>query len=190
MLYFLQAPTRLAKEAYFSRLLDIIRRPEGAAVLQALSEVPAQMEAVLAAQPDPGEQAARPSKHGIPDLSRFAAVAAAYAASLLTRATASVSPGLDTEAIATAQLNCVHLVHAMVKLLPGWLPEPLFMAALQRWRSADFQSRCVVPALLMTCWELACIPDSALSSTYAGLHLRHSSHCHSVWKANGWPRSS
>ena len=47
----------------------------------------------------------------------------------------------DAEATASAQLNCVHLVHTMAKLLPGWLPQPLFNVALQRWRSADFKAR-------------------------------------------------
>lgn len=49
----------------------------------------------------------------------------------------------DPEAVAAAQLNCIHLIHAMAKLLPGWLPKPLFTLALQRWRSPEFQARWV-----------------------------------------------
>ena len=58
----------------------------------------------------------------------------------------------DAKATASAQLNCVHLVHTMAKLLPGWLPQPLFNVALQRWRSADLKAR----------W--ACLPASCIGT--------------------------
>lgn len=48
----------------------------------------------------------------------------------------------DVEALASAQLNCVHLMHTMAKLLPGWLPRPLYSIVRERWRSTDFQARC------------------------------------------------
>jgi len=47
--YFLDSPSRLANECYFSRLLDIVRRPEGAPLLKALSEAEGQLVAMLAA---------------------------------------------------------------------------------------------------------------------------------------------
>jgi transformation/transcription domain-associated protein len=34
-----------------------------------------------------------------------------------------------------AQLNCVHLISAMCKLMPSWLPRVVFEALLARWRS-------------------------------------------------------
>ncbi|KAL4439666.1 hypothetical protein ABPG75_002667 [Micractinium tetrahymenae] len=98
--YFLESPSRLANDCYFARLLDIVRRPEGAALLKALSEAEGQLAAVFAAKPD-----------------------------------------ADPEACTAAQLNCIHLVHTMAKLMPGWLPEPLYKVALERWRSPEFKSR-------------------------------------------------
>lgn len=129
MAYFLESPSRLAKDAYFSRLLDIIRRPEGATLLKALSQAPAQLAAVLAAPSEPGElhHESLVQSHPTPFISCLI-----YA---------HCSSGPDGEAIAAAQLNCVHLIHVMSKLLPDWLPEPLFSAVLSRWRSMEFQSR-------------------------------------------------
>ena len=45
--YFLDAPSRLANDCYFSRLLDIVRRPEGMPLLKALSQAEAQLAAVF-----------------------------------------------------------------------------------------------------------------------------------------------
>jgi len=128
--YFLESPSRLAKDAYFSRLLDIVRRPEGTALLNALSKAPAQLAAVLAGTSEPGEGTCELIHTVWVQASRFAQITRPPLAS-----------GPDAEAIAAAQLNCVHLIHTMAKLLPAWLPEPLFSAALHRWRSAEFQSR-------------------------------------------------
>jgi hypothetical protein len=36
--YFIEATTRLANDSYFTRLIDIIRKPEAAPLLTALSE--------------------------------------------------------------------------------------------------------------------------------------------------------
>lgn len=33
-------------------------------------------------------------------------------------------------------------MHTMCKLMPGWLPKPLYEVALQRWHSPEFKSRC------------------------------------------------
>lgn len=134
MAYFLESPSRLAKDAYFSRLLDIIRRPEGAALLNALSGAPAQLAAVLAATTEPGEPE---SRHVLQLLG------AGHGCGHVPIAVhAHCSSGPDAESIAAAQLNCIHLIHTMSKLLPAWLPEPLFLSALDRWRSVEFQSRC------------------------------------------------
>lgn len=54
---------------------------------------------------------------------------------------AALPGSTDQSMVAAAQLNCVHLVHSMAKLLPGWLPKSLFNVALQRWRSPEFQTR-------------------------------------------------
>lgn len=99
--YFLDSPSRLANDCYFSRLLDIVRRPEGGSLLKALSDSEIQLARVFTAYPE----------------------------------------AADPEAVAGAQLNCVHLIHTMAKLLPGWLPESLYTIILQRWRSSDFQTR-------------------------------------------------
>lgn len=48
----------------------------------------------------------------------------------------------DPESVALAQLNCIHLMHSMAKLLPGWLPDALFNVVLTRWRSPEFKTRC------------------------------------------------
>ena len=56
--YFLESPSRLANECYFSRLLDIVRRPEGAPLLKALSEAESQLAGVFDAKPDAGMQTA------------------------------------------------------------------------------------------------------------------------------------
>lgn len=53
--YFLDSPSRLSNECYFSRLLDIVRSPEGKPILEALSEAEGQLEAVFAPRPDAGE---------------------------------------------------------------------------------------------------------------------------------------
>ncbi len=54
MAYFLESPSRLANDSYFSRLLDIVRRPEGAPLLKALSEAEHQLAAVFSSKPDAG----------------------------------------------------------------------------------------------------------------------------------------
>ena len=43
---------------------------------------------------------------------------------------------------ADAQMHCLHLLAAMVKLLPGWLPQPLVHLLHQRWLSSDRKTRC------------------------------------------------
>lgn len=54
--YFLDSPSRLANKCYFSRLLDIVRRPEGAPLLKALSEAEGQLVTILAVNPSIGQQ--------------------------------------------------------------------------------------------------------------------------------------
>ncbi|PRW20721.1 phosphotransferase inositol or phosphatidylinositol kinase [Chlorella sorokiniana] len=135
--YFLESPSRLAKDAYFSRLLDIIRRPEGAELLNALAGAPAQLEAVLSAASEPGS---------------------------------------DAEAAAAAQLNCIHLIHIMAKLLPAWLPEPLFSAALRHWRSKDFQSR-------LTAATFQALPQRLESKWLAKIMLRYIERHHAAFDA-------
>lgn len=44
--------------------------------------------------------------------------------------------------ITEAQFNAVHLVRAMAKLLPDWLPRPLYQALLQRWQAPQRRGRC------------------------------------------------
>lgn len=58
--YFLESPSRLANDSYFSRLLDIVRRPEGAPLLKALSEAQGQLAGVFADKPEAGMQTGRP----------------------------------------------------------------------------------------------------------------------------------
>lgn len=55
MSYFLDSPSRLSNECYFSRLLDIVRSPEGKPILLALSEAEGQLEGMFAPRPDAGE---------------------------------------------------------------------------------------------------------------------------------------
>jgi hypothetical protein len=40
-----------------------------------------------------------------------------------------------------AQLNCLHLLRAMIKLAPCWLPGELFGVLLQRWRAPGLATR-------------------------------------------------
>lgn len=49
--------------------------------------------------------------------------------------------------VSEAQFNCVHLVRAMTKLLPTWLPRSLFVALVQRWQSPQRRSRWAVGLL-------------------------------------------
>ena len=53
--YFIDAPSRLANDSYFARLLDIVRRPEGAPLLTALSEAEDQLVAVFDPRPESGQ---------------------------------------------------------------------------------------------------------------------------------------
>ncbi|KAL4854024.1 Transcription-associated protein 1 [Chlorella vulgaris] len=105
--YFINAPSRLANESYFSRLLDMVRQPEGAPLLKALSEAETQLADVF-----------------------------------------NSTHGSDLDVAAAAQLNCFHLMHAMVKLVPDWCPGKLFAIALQRWRSPEFRARLASPSFL------------------------------------------
>lgn len=47
----------------------------------------------------------------------------------------------ETKALAEAQFNCVHLIRALCKLLPSWLPRDLYELLLQRWRTAERAER-------------------------------------------------
>ena len=68
--YFLDAPSRLANDCYFSRLLDIVRRPEGAPMLKALSEAEGQLVAVFGPKPETGGRQAKLSESVIALASR------------------------------------------------------------------------------------------------------------------------
>ena len=50
-------------------------------------------------------------------------------------------PGEGKPAVPTsleaAQFHCIHLLRVMVKLLPSWLPEPLFKVLQERWHSSQ-----------------------------------------------------
>jgi hypothetical protein len=43
----------------------------------------------------------------------------------------------DDEDTVKAQMNCIHLLRAMVKISPSWLPKNIYMNLLQRWRSDE-----------------------------------------------------
>ncbi|PSC74456.1 transformation transcription domain-associated -like [Micractinium conductrix] len=133
--YFVDSTSRLANDCYFLRLLDIVRRPEGATLLKALSEAEGQLAAVFTPKAD-----------------------------------------ADAKATASAQLNCVHLVHTMAKLLPGWLPQPLFNVALQRWRSADLKARLASASFLP-------LPQRLESKWLAKIMLHYVEHHHDAFAA-------
>jgi hypothetical protein len=61
--YFIETPTRLANDCYFSRLHDIIRKPEGMLLLVALSEAQAQLLAVFDEQAKSGRLGYRMAKY-------------------------------------------------------------------------------------------------------------------------------
>ena len=107
--YFLDVNGRLSNQEYFTRLLDIIRHPEGKELLDALAEESERMSSILALQ--------APANF---DKSDPAAVELAHKVS---------------GSIADSQMNVVHLIRAMVKLLPEWLPRSLFETLLKRWHT-------------------------------------------------------
>ena len=51
----------------------------------------------------------------------------------------------DDEETLKAQINCLHLLRAIVKLAPQWLPRELFQVLLQRWRSPERLKRATSP---------------------------------------------
>jgi hypothetical protein len=132
--YFIEATTRLANDSYFKRLLDIIRKPEAAPLLESLSNSEDKLLGVFSLDLGSGKFVlACPCwltqcfKHVLScDL-----VTTCY----------DWYQCADNEATMAAQLNCIHLMYTMSKLLPDWLPSSLFSIALQRWRSSEFKGR-------------------------------------------------
>lgn len=50
---------------------------------------------------------------------------------------------MQADKLAAAQFNVVHLIAAVAKLRPGWLPKLLFDLLHQRWLSPERRARCV-----------------------------------------------
>ena len=67
--------------------------------------------------------------------------------------------GMQADKLAAAQFNVVHLIAAVAKLRPGWLPKLLFDLLHQRWLSPERRARCV-PLL---CVLPLCMPTAPLS---------------------------
>ncbi len=47
----------------------------------------------------------------------------------------------DEKAKVAAHFHAVHLIAIVTKLLPEWLPQPLFELLLHQWNSQDRRSR-------------------------------------------------
>jgi len=58
----------------------------------------------------------------------------------------NLQPAVQADKLAAAQFNVVHLIAAVAKLRPGWLPRPLFELLHQRWLSPERRARCARPA--------------------------------------------
>ncbi len=57
--------------------------------------------------------------------------------------------GMQADKLAAAQFNVVHLIAAVAKLRPGWLPKLLFDLLHQRWLSPERRARCVPRHLVL-----------------------------------------
>lgn len=50
----------------------------------------------------------------------------------------------QADKLEAAKFNVVHLIAAVSKLRPGWLPKPLFDLLHKRWLSPERRARCPI----------------------------------------------
>lgn len=173
VVYFLDA-RRIAEPPYFSRFLAILRHPVGRPLLDCLAASVPQLAALLQAAPLPPGLEARPgprgplrcalghapqprsprraccntpARSGVPcwlhDTRGGCRVGQALGP---VQGAQNLQPAAQADKLAAAQYNVVHLIAAVAKLRPGWLPRPLFELLHQRWLSPERRARCARPA--------------------------------------------